>query len=720
MKKRLLSRLVSLGITAAILFSCGGQLLAAKTDEASEWGKDTAETAVESADEPTIESAGENTVDTEESSEERSRGIRVNYDIDFDFDNDYLAEQYIMQNLSSNKQAYNGTYDFAPGLTGDTLAIYEYIMPYIKEMAAGTRESTGIMIPADVISYEFGYDELGITAETDDIDEIDTAIYYALDGYDIYFWDLLTAMLYSSPYDLYWFNKTAGIWMSFPTERTANGLKINGIELRFPVEEEYAGDDEYTIDPKYGQAVTASAENAKKIIASNADKDDYSKLLAYADAICDLVDYNFDAIEDESTPYGNPWQMIWIFDGDDTTKVVCEGYSKAFHYLCDNTAFDDDNIYAISVYGYVVYSTGSEGGHMWNMVHMDDGKNYLVDTTAMDSGAGRDNDYGFFLKGATSQTDLEFWINNQEQYFYDEDYHVFFETEDILLAPEDYEYGKAVDKYSVQLGEVSVSCDPELSVSSSAEGNKIKIIVNPDAGFEFDYITVNGEKFDVPEFRMPAEDVVVNVYCKKIVTGWVQDGDIWYYIKEDGSKTKGWLKDVAWYYFDRTGVMQTGWQKIGGTWYFFRNTGSMYSSSWLKWGSSWYYLTASGAMATGWEKIDGKWYLFTDNGKMLTGWQNDGDTWYFLDASGAMHTGWLESDGKWYYLDGSGHIATGWVKSGGKWYYLNPTGDMATGWVKVGDYWYYMDPSTGAMVTGVAKIDGRKYRFADDGHCLNF
>ena len=700
MKKRILLRLVSLGITAAILFSCGGQLLAAPTDEASYWGKNTdgnaGESAVESSVESTIEGADKITAEADE----RSHGIRVDYDIDFDFNNDYLAEQYIMQKMSLNKQAYQGTYDFSVGLTGDTLTIYEYIMPYIKEMAAGTRTSTEVLVPADLISYEFSYEELGITAETDDVDEIDTAIYHAVNNEDIYFWDLLCSLLYSCPYDLYWYDKLYALWLTFPTEPIADGLKVSGVQISFVVEEEYAGDKDFTIDPKYGQAVTASTENAKRIIAANADKDDYSKLLAYADAICDLTDYNYEAVEDESTPYGNPWQMIWVFDGDDTTDVVCEGYSKAFHYLCDNTAFEDDNIYAISVYGYVEFSTGSAGGHMWNLVHMDDGKNYHVDTTVMDCGAGNPNDYGFFLKGATSQNDLEYWINNEEKYVYDDDYHTFFDQEDILLASKDYEYGKAIDKYSVRLGDQSANCDPELPVSFSAEGNNIKITVNPSEGFEFDYITVNGTKYYVPEFRMPAGDVVVNVYCKKIVTGWVQDeSGNWYFINEDFTKATGWMKDGAWYYFDRTGVMQTGWQKIGGIWYYFRNSGSMYSSSWLKWGSSWYYLTASGAMATGWQKIGGTWYLFSGSGVMLTGWQKDGSKWYYLDPSGAMHTGWL--------------------KSGGKWYYLNASGDMATGWLKSGEYWYYLDPVTGAMVTGSLRIDGKRYRFDDDGHCLN-
>ena len=52
--------------------------------------------------------------------------------------------------------------------------------------------------------------------------------------------------------------------------------------------------------------------------------------------ICDAVTYD-DAAADDSTntPYGDPWQLISVFDSDPNTNVVCEGYSKAFKYLVD-------------------------------------------------------------------------------------------------------------------------------------------------------------------------------------------------------------------------------------------------------------------------------------------------------------------------------------------------------------------------------------------------
>ena len=738
MKKRILLRLVSLGITAAILFSFGGQLLAAETDETSE---------------------------------ERTHGINRDYEIDYDFDNDELAEQYISCYLSSNRQAYYGTYDYESTMSGDTLAIYKYLLQHIQAIAAGTETSTDILVPADVVSYEFSYRELGISFKASD-DDMQDAIDEVLSEKYVDYFAIFDTLLNACPYELYWFDKTIGMSMSYLYDAGRSGVVVNGILFSFAVENEYQDGDQYTVNSKFGQAVTAARENVSAIIAANAAKDDYSKLLAYADTICDMVEYNDAAVEDESTPYGNPWQLIWVFDGDVTTDVVCEGYSKAFQYLCDNTAFDEDSIYALTVYGEVLFSGGSAGPHMWSLVHMDDGKNYHVDVTAIDTGGG----YDFFLKGATKQNGSIFWINGQENYIYDQNLVNYYESDELLLATEDYEYTGSSERYNVVLGDIIKNCTPELSASSAREGAKVTVTVNPVEGYEFDYITVNDTKVGSPEFVMPAEDVVVNVYCKKIdykitcasaqngkvttntatanvgdiititvtpadgyelksltvkdadgnaievkdgefempasdvtvsaafkkigiETGWVQDGDSWYYYLEDGSLAIGWLKVGAWYYFDEEGVMQTGWQKIGGVWYCFRNSGSMYSGEWLKWGNSWYYLTASGAMATGWVMVGGNWYLFNDGGVMLTGWQKDGGLWYYLAPSGAMKTGWLSS--------------------GGKWYYLKASGEMAVGWVQVGDLWYYMDPSTGAMVTGVVTINGKRYRFADDGHCLN-
>lgn len=59
--------------------------------------------------------------------------------------------------------------------------------------------------------------------------------------------------------------------------------------------------------------------------------------------------------------------------------------------------------------------------------------------------------------------------------------------------------------------------------------------------------------------------------------GWVQDGNVWKYRKEDGSICKCCWKEVdgLWYHFDADGVMQTGWLKDGDEWYFLKNNGIM-------------------------------------------------------------------------------------------------------------------------------------------------
>ena len=769
MKKRIVLRLASMGITAAILFSCGGQLLAAEADESFAWGKGTAEITEESADE---------TVDADETDGKTSGRVYFETKVDIDFDNDDLAEEYISRNLNPDNQAYYGTFDFESGLSGDNLITYRCLMPQVQAVAAGIEKSTVFTIPEEVLSFTYNSREIGLSYRITDNSVYNAVIRaWSEAGFDINL--VCDALMYACPYEMYWWDKTQYISTSFlyDIEEVGNTkyIHVYDIEFGFVVAKEYRDGDRYTVNTKFGQAVTAARENVKRIIAANAAKDDYSKILAYAETICDLTDYNFDAVKDDSTPYGNPWQIIWVFDGDVTTDVVCEGYAKAFHYLSDNTDYDDDSIYALDIYGEVVFSTGSAGGHLWNLVHMDDGKNYHLDITVMDRGNGKPNDYNYFLKGATSQSGDAYWINNEDKYIYDDYFIDYFGMDVLTLATSDYEYTGSAEIYKAELGNAK-NCTPELSATSVREGKTVTVTVNPVEGYEFDYITVNGVEYKVPEFTMPAEDVVVNVYCKKIdykitvagaqngtvktntntanvgdiititvtpadgyelksitvkdaagnavevnngefempasdVTvsavfkktgiepGWSQEGDAWYYYLEDGSLAVGWLKDGAWYYFDEEGVMQTGWKEIGGVWYCFRNSGSMYSGEWLKWGNSWYYLTPGGAMATGWQKIGGAWYLFNDGGVMLTGWQKDCGLWYYLQPSGAMKTGWLSS--------------------GGKWYYLKASGEMAVGWVQVGDLWYYMDPSTGAMVTGVLTINGKRYRFADDGHCLN-
>ena len=151
--------------------------------------------------------------------------------------------------------------------------------------------------------------------------------------------------------------------------------------------------------------VPASAQN---IVSQYANASDYDKLKGYAQTLCQLTNYNDDACDGNVDEYDrDPWQVVYVFDNDDNTKVVCEGYSKAFKYLCDLTSFTSPLIKCYLVSGNLGYFNNgqfTDGAHMWNVVTMEDGKNYLVDVTNSDNNdvanSARSYD-SFLLKGGT-------------------------------------------------------------------------------------------------------------------------------------------------------------------------------------------------------------------------------------------------------------------------------------------------------------------------------
>ncbi len=221
------------------------------------------------------------------------------------------------------------------------------------------------------------------------------------------------------------------------------------------------------------------------------------------------------------------------------------------------------------------------------------------------------------------------------------------------------------------------------------------------------------------------------------LSGWVQDGNIWYFYANN-AKLTGWqMIDGAWYYFDANGVMQTGWLNLGGTWYYMYDSGAMAASCtltlggvdytfdesgvWVQSKTGWevenglWYYYANGTKQTGWVNIGGVYYYMDANGVMQTGWVNDGGTYYYMSASGAMAIGWVNDGGTYYYMNASGAMAIGWVNDGGTYYYMSASGAMATGWVNDGGVWYYMYDS-GAMAYNCAlEIGGVSYTFNASG-----
>ena len=274
--------------------------------------------------------------------------------------------------------------------------MYDQLKPAIAKTANGSVASAKYHIDMDVsgaVVSSWTAQQLGVSAVV--AENPSTGEYYipdeAMDALAVKtnIYPVINALLVDCPYELYWYDKEKGVQL-FETligVRTINNVFAlyfkNGINVAFYVADEYAVET-FKINTSKINRVNTAINNAKSIVTNAANKSDYDKLVTYSKAICDRVEYDDDAAEDPTIPYGDPWQLISVFDGDPKTNVVCEGYSKAFKYLCDLTSFSKP-IECIIVNGTTIYY-GESGRHMWNVVKMENGKNYLVDVTNCDTG----------------------------------------------------------------------------------------------------------------------------------------------------------------------------------------------------------------------------------------------------------------------------------------------------------------------------------------------
>ena len=271
-------------------------------------------------------------------------------------------------------------------LTGAEREVYNYLKTEIGKVARGERTDAEFRIP-DLKSLSWTLKELDAAGDSrsDVLEKLKNRFSRSLDLKKVY--DCLAADL---PYDLFWMDSRYS-WGCSQTRQGDRAL-IRDLTIRFQVSRDYRGGSPTQTDPAKVAAAVRAAENARAIVARHADKSDYAKLTAYREEICALTDYDVKSLNGDA-PYGNPWQAVHVFDGDPETKVVCEGYSKAFKYLCDLTDFRGD------VACLLVTGTMDGGGHMWNLLRMEDGKYYLADLTNCDAGMiGADDK--LFLSGA--------------------------------------------------------------------------------------------------------------------------------------------------------------------------------------------------------------------------------------------------------------------------------------------------------------------------------
>ena len=275
--------------------------------------------------------------------------------------------------------------------------IYEAILPEIQAIAAGRRTSTkisGSLADLEGVQLTYTAAELGYSSITSA--NISAAQKKAMQLSGLLSADgtaliasVVDALLSDCAYELYWFDKTSGYSYGYDgSEYYPDSLTlVGGYHIDFSVSSEFAAGDRYTVSAAHANTIFQAIETAQGIVQAAAGRADWSRLNYYRQQICNLTEYNNDAADKTiNTPYGNPWQLIWVFDGDPDTTVVCEGYAKAFAYLCELTNAQDgfQDVACYLVDGKMSGGTGS-GGHMWNVVRTG-GKNYLVDVTNCDDG----------------------------------------------------------------------------------------------------------------------------------------------------------------------------------------------------------------------------------------------------------------------------------------------------------------------------------------------
>ncbi len=347
------------------------------------------------------------------------------------------------------------------------------------EIASGARTSTEIKTNLDELGVTgkmtWSAEELGVSSILDSRGNVSQEAIDAI--FSKFMPDLeivISYLLVNCPYEMYWYDKTEGTataGLSMKGRPSATSITFSESEITYQMEvaKAYQGSNKYTTNSEKTGAAQRAADNARAIVDRYDREDDYEKLHAYLEEICGLVSYDYEAVRKPDTPYGDPWQIVHVFDGNENTKVVCEGYSKAFQYLCDLSGFEDEKIACYTVAGDMrLVGDSQPGPHMWNVVTMENGKNYMVDITNCDDVGEKGYSEWLFLVGTDEGSADSAYIfpmgNMRIQYAFDEE--IIDMYGDILnLAPSNYkpkiaptfnQYPAPKAVYGQKLGEVAI------------------------------------------------------------------------------------------------------------------------------------------------------------------------------------------------------------------------------------------------------------------------
>ena len=252
---------------------------------------------------------------------------------------------------------------------------------------------------------------------------------------------LMRKQLLEMPYELYWYNKTQGVSMNYSVATSGDNVTVKNLTLSMNVSQDYAkfvsatSYNSFAADTTKTKAVADTPKKAQAVVDAHAGETDYQKLVSYREYIKGAVSYNTGAAGG-GKPYGDPWQLIYVFDGNSATNVVCEGYAKAFQYLCDLTFQNQEGRPSSSL----VSGKMDGGDHMWNVVAIG-GRNYLVDVTNCDTGSIGAPNQIFLCGAAENEVSKKYTVALGEGivYEYDEETVESYAPEHLKLSPVAYD-----------------------------------------------------------------------------------------------------------------------------------------------------------------------------------------------------------------------------------------------------------------------------------------
>lgn len=403
-----------------------------------------------------------------------------------DTDDGALFYEYLLRRAGASNGAELMS-DARSRLSASAQRLYDQLRPMVAEVAAGTRTSSVFAITYEGFQTAWTAAELGVSSiivGNQISDEAVEAMDRKIEEFTNFSGSVepaRDALLADCPYELYWYDKSQrpsySIESSFGAEGRGSEVVLTtdatvSYSLSLPVSANYG--DGTTVNRALHAGIERVVSNATAIVNQYRGRSDYEKLLGYATEICALVDYDHAAADNATnTPYGDPWQLISVFDGEAATNVVCEGYAKAFKYLCDLSAFDSPGVACYLVTGTLPDGVGA-GEHMWNLVTMDNSKSYFVDVTNSDT--PREPDY-MFLKGGTPDS------GNPSRYTWYDDFTLIYDEETVnlwgreLLTLDTADYRPPAYAYEYEIQNVTASAEGVTVELANHSGHGAALIV---------------------------------------------------------------------------------------------------------------------------------------------------------------------------------------------------------------------------------------------------